>query len=73
MTLNQCVKASQVNSTSSNLTDLGWVAVRTRTLCGELLELVKVAGREATLKVCGIGVAMLQGHNWAPHPTNGQE
>jgi len=71
--LNQRVKASQVNPTSSNLTDLGWVAVRTRTLCGQLPGLVKVAGREATLKACGVGVAMLQGHSWAPHPTNGQE
>lgn len=28
--------------------------------------LVKCAGREATVKVCGVVVAMLQGHSWAP-------
>ena len=30
-----------------------------------------VAGREATSKACGVGVAMLQGHSWAPTPLNG--
>jgi len=30
-----------------------------------------VAGREATVKVCGVAVAMLQGHSWAPTPSNG--
>lgn len=67
---NQCENASQVNPTSSNLTDLGWVATRTHTT-GELLRPVDVAGREATPKVCGVGVARLQGHSWAPHPSNG--
>ena len=31
-----------------------------------------VAGREATVKVCGVAVAMLQGHSWSPIPSNGQ-
>jgi hypothetical protein len=30
-----------------------------------------VAGREATVKVCGVAVAMLQGHSWAPTPSIG--
>ena len=30
-----------------------------------------VADREATSKACGVGVAMLQGHSWAPTPSNG--
>ncbi len=30
-----------------------------------------VAGREATVKACGVTVAMLQGHSWAPPPSNG--
>ena len=30
-----------------------------------------VAGREATPNACGVGVAMLQGHSWAPTPSNG--
>jgi hypothetical protein len=30
-----------------------------------------VAGREATVKACGVAVAMLQGHSWAPTPSIG--
>jgi len=30
-----------------------------------------VAGREAAVKVCGVAAAMLQGHSWAPVPSNG--
>jgi hypothetical protein len=30
-----------------------------------------VADREATVKACGVAVAMLQGHSWAPTPSNG--
>lgn len=30
-----------------------------------------VAGREATVKACGVAVAILQGHSWAPTPSNG--
>ena len=32
---------------------------------------VDIAGREATVKVCGVVVAMLQGHSWAPTSSNG--
>jgi hypothetical protein len=32
---------------------------------------VCLAGREATVKCCGVAVAMLQGHSWAPTPSNG--
>ena len=32
---------------------------------------VDVAGREATVKACGVVVAMLQGHSWAPTPSSG--
>ncbi len=32
---------------------------------------VMVAGQEATRKVCGVLVAMLQGQSWAPHPSTG--
>src|SRR4051794_30308550 len=35
------------------------------------LRLGDVAGREATVKACGVAVAMLQGHSWAPTPSNG--
>ncbi|MGH9043837.1 MAG: hypothetical protein ACRDVP_03195, partial [Acidimicrobiales bacterium] len=30
-----------------------------------------VAGQEATMKDCGVIVAMLQGHSWAPTPSKG--
>ena len=34
---------------------------------------VYVAVREATVKVCGVAVARLQGHSWAPTLSNGQK
>lgn len=64
-------QSSSSETTSSNLADLGWVATRTRTVCGELPRSVYVAGREATLNDCGVSVARLQGHSWAPNPSNG--
>ena len=33
--------------------------------------MVNVADREAPVKVCGVAVAILQGHSWAPTPSNG--
>ena len=33
--------------------------------------LVRLAGREATVNACGVAVAMLQGHSWAPTPSKG--
>jgi hypothetical protein len=32
---------------------------------------VRLAGGEAAVKVCGVAAAMLQGHSWAPIPSNG--
>ena len=68
---NQRQKASQELTTSSNLADVGWAAVRTRTRCGKLFGSVDVTDREATPKVCGVGVAKPQGHSWAPPLSNG--
>ena len=70
---NRRLNAPQVKPTSSNLADRGWAAARTRTtsLCGELLGRFRFAGREATPKVCGVGVARPQGHSWAPPLSNG--
>ena len=68
---NQC-QTSLKSTTSSNLTDPGWAAVRTGT--GMVLETpapVNVAGREATGKDCGVAVAIPQGHSWAPPLSNG--
>lgn len=70
--LNQFSKASQEDSTSSNLMDPGWVAVRTRLKAGNS-STVSVAEREATLKVCGVDVAMRQGHSWAPNRSSGSK
>ena len=44
---------------------LGGVAVWRTPGLGE------VAGREATVKVCGVAVTMLQGHSWVPIPPTG--
>ena len=65
---NQRLNASQEQTTSSNLTDQGWVATRTRAaLAGRgTLRLGDVADREAMVKACGVAVARLQGHSWAP-------
>ena len=74
--VNQRLNAPQEQTTSSNLADVGWVATRTRTTMHLLsgrgtLGLGDVAGREATLKACGVGVARLQGHSWASTPSKG--
>lgn len=65
---NQRLNASQENTTSSNLTDQGWVATRTDPAVAGwgTLWLGDVADREATVKACGVTVARLQGHSWAP-------
>ena len=70
--MNQRMNASQGQTTSSNLTDLGWAAVRTSiVLVGGTSGSVDVAGLEATRKACGVLVARPQGHSWAPHLSNG--
>ena len=72
---NQRLNASQAKTTSSNLTDLGWVATRTSTavmtVAGGTFRSGDVADREATVNACGVAVAKLQGHRWAPTPSNG--
>ncbi len=72
--MNQRMKASQERTTSSNLTDMGWVAAHTRAMaCGDLLGQLISPTREATVKVCGVAVARPQGHSWTPNPLNGSE
>ena len=58
-------------STSSNLMDMGWVAARIGTSAPRTLRPIDVVGQEATVKACGVVVAMLQGHSWAPTPLSG--
>lgn len=40
---------------------------------GQLHVGLGLAGTEATVKVCGVAVARLQGKSWAPIPSNGHE
>ena len=68
---NQRLNAPQEQTTSSNLADLGWGAARIRAAVRRTPGPVYIAGREATVKACGVTVAMLQGHSWAPNPSNG--
>ena len=68
---NQRQNASKERATSSNLTDVGWEAARIGASAPRTLSLVDVADEEATVKVCGVVVAKLQGHSWAPTPSIG--
>jgi len=59
--------------TGSNLTDVGRAAVRADLkLRGRRLlrRSLHVRG-EATVKVCGVAVARLQGQSWSPSPSTG--
>ena len=58
-------------STSSNLMDMGWAAARIGTSAPRTPWSNDVVDREATVKACGVVVAMLQGHSWAPTPSSG--
>lgn len=72
--VNPWCKASQERSTSSNLTDTGWVAARNYglTVANSLVG-QDVAGREAVVKGCGVAAAKLQGHSGAPHLVSGRK
>ncbi len=59
--------------TGSNLVDMGRNAAHVRVEARPTPSPVNRAGQEATAKVCGVPVAMLQGKSWAPHPSNGQQ
>ena len=57
-----------------NPVDMGWIAVRTQSAhhgTGNSWAGIEVAGREATVKVCGVVVAMPQGYSWPPRPAIG--
>ena len=57
---------------SSNPVDLGWYAVRTNMIwCWELRGGLRSLASEATVKACGVAVAISQGHSWAPHLPTG--
>jgi hypothetical protein len=53
--------------------DVGWFAMRTGAGgCRELLGRLEVGGREATVKACGVAVAMSQGQSRAPRLSIGE-
>lgn len=57
---------------SSNPVDSGWYAMRTNTFrCWELRCGLRSLAPEATVKACGVTVAISQGHSWAPHLPTG--
>ena len=59
--------------TGSNLTDVGRAAVRAdlKIRGRRLLRRLLILAVEATVKVCGVAVARLQGQSWAPPSTTG--
>ena len=71
---NQRLKAPQESPPAPNLSDMGWVVART---CMTVVVLrgtprpIDVVGLEAMAKFCGVAMAMLQGHSWAPTPSKG--
>ena len=71
--VNLWLKTPQERTTSSNLMDLGWVAARDWDQFQSTPSLVDVAGWEATLKACGVGVAKRQGYSRMPHLVTGGE
>ena len=72
--MNPWRKTSQESSTSSNLTDLGWVAARSHGIA-VVNSLVgpRVADREAVVKACGVAAAKLQGYSGTPHLMSGRK
>jgi hypothetical protein len=58
-TVNQRRKASQEQTTSSKLTDMGWVTTRIGAPVSRTPWSVDVVDREAMVKVCGVAMAKL--------------
>ena len=69
---NQWLNAPQASTTSSTPGGYGLGrGAHPRNVHGELFgRLMSLAG-EATMKDCGVVVAMPQGHNWAPRLSSG--
>jgi hypothetical protein len=57
-----------------NLADMGRSAARAHRSChgGRLRKPGEIAGAEAVVKVCGVAMARLPGHSWAPTSTTGR-
>ena len=69
---NQWLNAPQENPTSSKSGGSGLgCGAHSRAVHEELPGWLMSLVREATMKVCGVVVAMPQGHNWAPRLSSG--
>ena len=74
--VNPWIKASQERTTSSNLTDMGWVAARADGQPfgrGNSLIVPYVDGREVIVKACGVAMTKLQGQSGTPPLVNGRK
>ena len=65
---NQWHKAPKARSASSNLTDTGWIAARTRPRARNSFHDNMSSCKEAKVKARGVTLAMPQGQSWAPTP-----
>jgi len=73
--VNPWSKASQEQTTSSNLTDAGWVAVRAgdRSWSWQLADgFMSIVG-EVIVKGCGVAMMKLQGHSGTPPLVSGRK
>ena len=69
---NQRLNAPQVkNQLEPDGSGLGCSAHPLDSVGWGTLRLVDFAGREAMVNACGVAVARLQGHSWAPTPLKG--
>jgi len=59
------------HGTGSNLVDVGRAAAHADPIGTATPTPDCIAGQEAIGKVCGVPVARLQGHSWAPIPSTG--
>ena len=67
------VEPPQGIGTGSNLVDVGRAATHARdVIVGDSDRRQVVTGEEATVKVCGVAVARLQGNSWVPIPSKGR-
>ena len=72
--MNPWCKTSQERATSSNLTDMGWVAARSHGLpVTNSFVGTYVANWEAAVKACGVTAAKLQGYSGARHLVSGRK